>query len=322
MHFFTVIIISSDFNENFYQCIKSIENQNFDNYELILVSELNFSSFKLDRFKVRIKYIQSEINNPSHKRNLAIKKARSNYIIFLDDDTVLHKNFFDDAYKIALTGEKIFGGPGIIPKKHSLKQKIIYLSQQTYALGSFYRFQKSDEVFYVDELHTVNLICHKSLFDEFSFDEGFWPGEDTKFFFDLFKHKIKTKFIGNLFVYHHPRPNFFGFFRQVFRYGKNRSRLFFYGIKFSFKKIIYLAPSMLCLYLAFLIVFNLYFATKVIFFPLIIYFLFLLFCVFQSFQKEKSILVIYLFFIIPFIHIFYGLGFLSGIFNKKIYLGR
>lgn len=289
---------------------------------MIIVSELDIPPKFINSKNVEIKIIKSYVNNPSRKRNLGIKNSIYDYIVFLDDDTLLDFDFLDKANHYAKNGEIIFGGPGILPMKSTFKQRVISYAQRSYAFGSYYRFEKTVKSFYVNELHSLNLICHKSIFEKVMFDEKFWPGEDTKLFFDLLKFNHKTLFIGDLYVYHHPRFDFGAYLKQLFRYGKNRARLFIQGLKFNLNKLLYIIPSVFTVYIS-LVPFLYYFIDKkILFLPLFFYSLFLLACLIQAFFKHKNFSIIFLILLIPFTHISYGLGFINGVFDKSVKLGR
>ena len=76
--FFEVIICDSD---------KSLRNK-------LIINE-----FRKKRL-FKISYFNLDRNNHSQKRNLGIKKAKSNFLIFLDDDCFPEKTFVKDYFKI------------------------------------------------------------------------------------------------------------------------------------------------------------------------------------------------------------------------------
>ena len=76
--------------------ILSILNQNYNNYEIIVVdnSDINENSITLNAFvnnieNQNIRYIKNDINNISAARNIGVNNAKNDMILFLDDDLLL-----------------------------------------------------------------------------------------------------------------------------------------------------------------------------------------------------------------------------------------
>jgi glycosyltransferase involved in cell wall biosynthesis len=78
-------------------CIKSIINQTYDNFEVILFDNCSSDKSKkiTNNFKDdRIKYYRSEIKVPLYKaRNDAIRKTTGDFVAFLDVDDWWDKNY-------------------------------------------------------------------------------------------------------------------------------------------------------------------------------------------------------------------------------------
>lgn len=81
------------------KCINSILNQNFRNFELILVNDgsLDNSGNICEYYSQkdsRIKVFHQDNQGVSKARNLGLKYATGNYIHFIDSDDWIEKNFF------------------------------------------------------------------------------------------------------------------------------------------------------------------------------------------------------------------------------------
>ena len=93
-----ISIITPFYNSENYleQCIKSVLEQNFQNFELILINDgSNDNSFEIaQKFKQdkRIKIFSKENEGQGTARNYALKKAQGEIIIYLDSDDWLEKN--------------------------------------------------------------------------------------------------------------------------------------------------------------------------------------------------------------------------------------
>ncbi|EGC36612.1 hypothetical protein DICPUDRAFT_87341 [Dictyostelium purpureum] len=99
------------FNRPFYlkQALESIENQDYLNYEVILVDDGSSNQDALDYIKSlenKFKYngwkiIQTENRYLGAARNAASKEANGKYLLFLDDDNYLYSNTISTYVKIA-----------------------------------------------------------------------------------------------------------------------------------------------------------------------------------------------------------------------------
>lgn len=121
--------------------VNNLKHQIIDNTEkvkfeiIFCIPKKNFSKLtKLLKYK-NIKIIRSENFNQVHQRLEAIKYARYNYILQLDDDILLKKFFLTKIYKSSKNlGNKFCLSPifrdittkKIIYKRHSYLSKLIY----------------------------------------------------------------------------------------------------------------------------------------------------------------------------------------------------
>lgn len=81
-------------------CIKSILNQTYPNWELIIVNDgsTDNSAKIINRFisiDKRIKQIYQKNSGPGIARNIGIKEASGDYIVFVDSDDTINKNYFE-----------------------------------------------------------------------------------------------------------------------------------------------------------------------------------------------------------------------------------
>lgn len=84
-------------------CINSIINQPFQSYEIILVNDGSVDKSKEICLDYAEKYnniclIDKENGGPSSARNMGIENAVGEYIVFIDADDIIHKNYFTKLY--------------------------------------------------------------------------------------------------------------------------------------------------------------------------------------------------------------------------------
>lgn len=89
------------------QCLNSLVNQNFSSYEVLVIndgspdnSEEIIKKYE-NKFPQIIKYFYKENAGYSHTKNFGIKKSRGEYIIFVDGDDWVEKNYLAALYKYA-----------------------------------------------------------------------------------------------------------------------------------------------------------------------------------------------------------------------------
>ncbi|MCI8550027.1 MAG: glycosyltransferase family 2 protein [Lachnospiraceae bacterium] len=85
------------------ECMESVVNQTFSDFEVILVDDgsTDDSGDKCERWEEkdrRIKVIHKENEGPSKARNLGIQEAKGTYLVFLDGDDWLDSRFLELLY--------------------------------------------------------------------------------------------------------------------------------------------------------------------------------------------------------------------------------
>ncbi|HML02147.1 MAG TPA: glycosyltransferase [Candidatus Bathyarchaeia archaeon] len=180
------------------ECIKSIIGQSVSVTEIIVVDASNSDRLysRLKKEFPRITYIRSARSNLSKDRNKAISRSSGDIILFLDDDTVLDKDYAKRIIEVFETDrESRIGGvtgkivniekPTTIPQKirANLYQAVrrIFLLQ---SLGNG-RFKPSGFQTFIDDAHEVrpveslsgcNMAFRKEVLIQFTFDEADYMG--------------------------------------------------------------------------------------------------------------------------------------------------
>ena len=89
------------------QCIESIINQTYKNLEIILIDDGSTdNSLKIckefQKNDSRINVIKKKHEGVSSSRNIGIKIAHGEYIMFIDSDDFVSKNFVKELYSAVL----------------------------------------------------------------------------------------------------------------------------------------------------------------------------------------------------------------------------
>jgi glycosyltransferase involved in cell wall biosynthesis len=93
---YSVIIITADRHDILKNCLDKLFEFKVDRKADIIVVDASSDNFNYERIN-QIKYIKIEPKNKgfSNQRNIGIKNASTPYIIFIDDDVEITKNWFD-----------------------------------------------------------------------------------------------------------------------------------------------------------------------------------------------------------------------------------
>ncbi|GIZ10486.1 glycosyltransferase family A protein [Flavobacterium sp. UMI-01] len=206
MTFFSVIITLYN-KENFItNTLSSVLNQSFTNFEVIIINDgsTDSSEEKVIEFKdSRISYFYTENRGVSHARNLGIKKAKSNYIAFIDGDDYWYPNFLLEMHRtIELFPEQNIFSAAIeievfnktFPAKYSLKKT------RDHEVVNYFNASLNKSIIW-----TSCAVFHKNVFENVGvFDPNIKISEDTDLWIRLglvypivFNWKILAKYICN-----------------------------------------------------------------------------------------------------------------------------
>lgn len=243
---YSFIIPVKEINDYIRESVPKIIAINRDDYEIIIYpDQINSEVWPKTR------QIASVLGGPAIKRTLAIRDARGDILVFIDDDAYPEENFLDvldenfsDSNIVAVSG------PAVTPEDDTFLQKVsgaVFLSPLSG--GNPERYIPVGVKRFVDDWPTVNLSVRKKVFAELGgFDTLCWPGEDTKFCLDLLtKKNKKILYDPALIAWHHRREGLARHLKQVGGYGIHRGFFAKRYPKTSFR-LKYFIPSAFFLY--------------------------------------------------------------------------
>ncbi|MCQ2975605.1 MAG: glycosyltransferase [Bacteroidales bacterium] len=91
----------------FDECIQSVLKQTYSNFECLIIcsdGSVNANNLPDDR---RFKLINCETHSVGYKRNLGIKQAQGDYIVFLDCDDLMHEDYLSFSNSIIRADENV-----------------------------------------------------------------------------------------------------------------------------------------------------------------------------------------------------------------------
>lgn len=105
LKFSIIIPIYTPYKKYIFECLESVSNQTYKNFEcLLIVPKTQVEEFlsivcKIDK---RFRMIESDYTTQSFNRNIGVKNAKGTHIIFLDCDDMLNCNFLKIANNLIL----------------------------------------------------------------------------------------------------------------------------------------------------------------------------------------------------------------------------
>ncbi len=300
------------------EIIPALENQTYQNFELIILPDKYGGNLKLPDW---VKVIPSSPKiRPADKRDLGAKKSTGEILGFIDDDAYPDKKWLELGIKVLQDNPEAAAvcGPGVTPPGDPLMAKISGWVWSTWlgagGAGTYRCLPKGER--FVDDYPTFNFLIKKDIFNKLGgFNSDFWPGEDTKLCRDLvYKLNKKILYHPKIKVFHHRRKIFLPHLKQISRYGYQRGRFARILPKTS-NRIGYWVPSLLVICLA--AGWLTFFVSDILFYTylgfIFIYLWLLTVSFWQVWLMSKSFLAALL--VIPSIfltHLIYGIKFLQG----------
>lgn len=179
------------------QCIDSVLNQTFTDFELILVNDGSTDNseeicLKYKEQDSRIKYISKENGGAASARKVGFENSTAEYIGWVDSDDWVDKEMFQTLYKAAITKEADIVACGIIQE---------YADRQNMLIPNTKEYQKSVDLLIFSY---CNKIIRRKLFlkSEIVFPVGTAEYEDVFVTFKLISNTNNILFVPQIF-YHY-----------------------------------------------------------------------------------------------------------------------
>ena len=226
---FSLIIPTLNRKKYLINLLKSLENQDLKNFEVIIIDQ-NPSDFLKDIIsewgrKIKIIYKNVNFKGACKARNYGAKFANGKYIAFPDDDTEYSK----DALNLVAEGfECIYDADILITNcldKKSSKANLKKINKRVFLIKSIYGLLK-------ERIVTSQIFFKNSIFEKpsYIFDEMMGPGactpyasnDETDLLIRALKNKKKIYLNRNILVFH---PTNYPHYQKAYLYGLGRFRL-------------------------------------------------------------------------------------------------
>ena len=175
----SVIMPAYNCEDTIERAIKSVLNQTFKDFELIIVDDGSTdNTYKLCQSikDERIKILHQENQGPSVARNNGLAIANGKYIMFIDSDDEYHINALELLYsKISKENCEIAVGNYIINEKQNVLKGCFTNDDKS----AFLDFLFKNNLFNVNwnKIYVLDIIKSNKI----NFDKNYKLGEDTRF---------------------------------------------------------------------------------------------------------------------------------------------
>lgn len=314
---FSIIIPVYNRLDELHELLDSFLGQGVSDYEVIVVedgsrlrSEDVVRSFS-DR--LNISYLEKQNGGPALARNYGAAKAKGEYLLFLDSDTLLPQGYLSNI-KAFLSSSPVdlFGGADMSSSSFSPLQKAIGYSMTSFFTTGGIRGGKRKVSKFIPR--SFNMGVRRSVFEQVEGFSSMRFGEDMDLSMRVISAGYSSALIENASLYHKRRTSFKGFYRQVFNSGRARVDLTFRHP--GSLRLVHLLPPAFSIGCLALIILALAFKSPVIVLPIVLYALIIWI---DSSIKEKSPYVGLLSVAASFIQLYgYGLGLISNFIRRCV----
>ena len=223
----SVIVITKNEEDNIRECLSSILSNSYENFELIVVdSSTDDTAMVVNGMSdKKIRYFYSERGGFSIQRNIGLREAKHNIVVFTDADCVVPSDWLGtllSAYKGDIAG--VGGNAYPLSGSPWFGRCVACLGfPGGGSIGLEANFEEKRGV----QIATCNaLFLRKALLDVGGFGEGLsYGGEDTAICRELKESGYKVIYEPKSFVWHRTRNTMGQFISWCIRRGKARSQL-------------------------------------------------------------------------------------------------
>ena len=209
------------------ELLQSLCEQTVKDFEVIIVEDGSIKPCKdvCNKYAgiLSLHYYAKENSGPGQSRNYGAERANGEYVIILDSDVVLPKDYLQ-AVDNALTSEiAAFGGPDAAHPDFTPVQKAISYSMTSFFTTGGIRGGKAKlDKFYP---RSFNMGIRRDVYQQLGGFTKMRFGEDIDFSYRIVEAGYQPRLFPEAWVWHKRRTDFRKFFRQVYNSGIARINL-------------------------------------------------------------------------------------------------
>jgi GT2 family glycosyltransferase len=222
---YSVIIITADRHSILRNCLDKLFEFEINKRSNIIVIDASRDKFNYERIN-QIKYVKIDPSEKgfSNQRNIGIKNASTSYIIFIDDDVEITKNWFDKfTSEFEKYEDKIFGAMGaVFPKQSNIISFACGVLGHPGGGFRLHNFSKNNDIF-LSQVATCSTILNKKIVEDVGmFDlQNKFGSEDSELCLRIIERYGDNRFlyIPSVIVWHYSPESFLRFIKWYIRRG-------------------------------------------------------------------------------------------------------
>ncbi|WP_374363536.1 glycosyltransferase family 2 protein [Cloacibacterium sp.] len=220
----TLSIIVAIFNrkDELFELLNSLIAQTDKNFEVIIVDDGSMIDLlpTVETFKemLEIQYFKKENSGPGLSRNYGARRAKNDWLVFVDSDVIVEKDYIENIKKnLEKTECAAFGGADKAHKGFNILQKAIsYSMTSVFTTGGIRGNKKAVTKF---QPRSFNMGVNKEIFLSIGGFSEMRIGEDPDLSMTIWEKGYKTAFFDDIGVYHKRRTDLGKFSKQVYQFG-------------------------------------------------------------------------------------------------------
>ena len=220
----TISIIIAIFNrkDELFELLNSLIAQTDKNFEVIIVDDGSSVDLlpTVETFKemLEIQYFKKENSGPGLSRNYGAKHAKNDWLVFVDSDVIVEKDYIENIKKnLENTDCAAFGGADKAHKGFNILQKAIsYSMTSVFTTGGIRGSKKAVTRF---QPRSFNMGVNKEIFLKIGGFSEMRIGEDPDLSMTIWENGYQTAFFDDIGVYHKRRTDLGKFSKQVYQFG-------------------------------------------------------------------------------------------------------
>nr|WP_314497201.1 glycosyltransferase [uncultured Chryseobacterium sp.] len=220
----TISIIVAIFNrrDELFELLNSLTFQTDKIFEIIIVDDGSLIDLKptVHSFDgiLDIKYFRKDNSGPGLSRNYGSKRASGEWLVFVDSDVIVEKDYIQNIKKDILTIPcDAFGGADKAHRGFNLMQKAIsYSMTSVFTTGGIRGNKKAVSKF---QPRSFNMGVKRAVFNQVGGFSEMRIGEDPDLSMTLWENGFTTAFFDTIAVYHKRRVDFGKFSKQIYQFG-------------------------------------------------------------------------------------------------------
>ena len=312
----SVIITTYNSSSTIMECLESVLNQNYPNYEIIVTDGGSTDGTIEILSEYPIKYeINKDLNTPASGRNRAVELSSGEILVFIDSDCIAKdENWITVLVRHIKEGIGSVGGPNITPPTDTFFARATGRLLTSF-IGGFGARNPAvyNTIKEVEHNPPCNAAVPKNIFRELKgFNSNLKVAEDLDFDYRLKKKGYKLLYTPDAIVYHKRRTSFVKFIKQMYQYGFWRAVI---GKKYpELTKIYHHVPTISVFLFLILIISGIFISVlhKFLIFFIVLYFLICFYSSILKFLNTKDPSSFLISILAPIEHFSYGFGFLLG----------